>query len=358
MEEALVILLEKISMEKVENLFNPDFVQGLFLEKVIPLYPDFKGIKKIKIIPHKKLIWPQSFHIVLEFKTQFIRNNDKIVSLSIFCSGHSHESRKNVFEALNYLWQKGFSNGYLSVPHPLFYYPQLNCSFYRGVIGNNLYHYIKEENLPVVEDVVFKAAKWFAKLHKIKPTAEANFNPTNSRILTVVPGRDHVLNSIKYRHPEYLSLYERAYSFFIKAEEDFLSSTPDRCLVHGDAHPENIIKMGVKKIAVIDFTDLSLADFARDLGCFLQQVQYMVKRKIDDDAYGLKLQEIFLENYLKNAKISLDKSLKQRISNYYYWTSLRTATFLLISVYYSPERAKLLLNKLEDNLGGQISLFN
>lgn len=345
-------------MEKVENLFDPNFVKELFLERVLPMYSDFKGIKKIKIISHKKLVWSQSFHVVLEFKTQFIRSNDKIITLPIFCSGHSHEARKNVFEALNYLWEKGFNKGYLSIPRPLFYYPQLNCSFYRGVVGNNLYHYIKEENLSVVEEVVDKSAKWFAKLHKIPAEPEANFNPINSRIRTVVPGNDHVLNSIKQRHPEYLDFYEQAYSYFIKSEEDFLASTSIRHLVHGDAHPENIIKMGSKKIAVIDFTDLSLSDFARDLGCFLQQVQYMTKRKIEDDAYGLKLQTIFLETYLKNAKIPLDKSLKQRISNYYYWTSLRTATFLLIGVYYRPERAKLLLDKLQVNLGGQISLFN
>ncbi|MCF7820113.1 MAG: aminoglycoside phosphotransferase family protein [Candidatus Pacebacteria bacterium] len=345
-------------MQKVENLFDPNFVKGLFVEKVLPLYPDFKGIKSIKVVSHKKLLWTQSFHIVLEFRTKFIKANGKTVTLPIFCSGHSHESRKNVFEALTYLWNKGFSRGYLSIPHPLFYWEDLNCSFYRGVTGENLYHYIKQENFAVIEDVVAKTARWFAKLHKIQPEEQANFSPINSRIQTVLPGKEHILNSIVRKHPEHLDLYQKAYDYFISAEEDFLASTDKRWLVHGDAHPENVIKMGAKKIAVIDFTDLSLGDFARDLGCFLQQVQYMAKRKINDDDYGLKLQQIFLDNYLKNAKISLDYSLKQRISNYYYWTSIRTATFLLIGIYYRPERAKLLLDRLESNLGGQISLFN
>ncbi len=83
----------------------------------------------------------------------------------------------------------------------------------------------------------------------------------------------------------------------------------------------------------------------------------MANRKIDDKDYALKLQRIFLDNYFENAKIKLDDNLKKRISNYYHWTALRTATFLLMGTYYSPQRAKDLLTELSSSYTELIKVF-
>jgi hypothetical protein len=348
-------------MNKAQKLFDPNYIRDYFTENILALYPQFLGIKKVKIIPHKKFMWEDvAYHIVCEYEVSFIEeidNSIKIKKLAIFCSAHSHERRDNVYKALDYLWEKGFGKCYRTIPRPLYYSQNFSAVFYRGVKGNNLYHYIKKHDYKSIEEVSAKAAKWFVKLHQLDTSDAKNFNPENSRILTVLPGKVHVLETIKNEEPQYLDLYQKAYDYFIKYEDDFLQNTNKLYLVHGDAHPENVIKMGAKKIAVIDFTDLCLGDFARDIGTFLQQISYMASRKINDESYALKLQRIFLDNYLVSAKIKLDDNLKKRISNYYYFTALRTATFLLMSTHYHPQRAKDLLEELNSSYTDLIKVF-
>ncbi|MDD5294970.1 MAG: aminoglycoside phosphotransferase family protein [Patescibacteria group bacterium] len=338
-------------MNIIHNLFDEKYVIDLFKKEVLPRYPDFVDIKKVKVRAHKNHVGETTYHVVLEFKTSFLTKTGRIKILPIFCSAHSEEPRKNVYHALKYLWDNGFANGFLTIPHPLFYSEYFNGIFYRGVQGNNLYHYIREKDHKEIETIIPKAAAWFAKLHRL-PTKDAyNFNEENSRIKTVIPGRDQILIDMKREYPAYYETYKKAYDIFIKKEEDFLASTPKRWIVHGDAHPENIIKMGKKKLAIIDFTDICLSDFARDLGCFLQQVEFMVMRKINDEEYAQKVKNLFLENYFKNAKIELDRGLRDRIDNYYNWTIMRTATFFLLKYETEPGRAKPLIEKVKNNLG-------
>jgi len=338
-------------MNIIHSLFEEKYVINLLKKEVLSRYPDFIDIKKIKIRAHKSHIWETTYHVVLEFKTSFFTKDSKIKILSIFCSAHSEEPRKNVYHALKYLWDNGFAKGFLTIPHPLFYSEYFNGVFYRGVSGYNLYHYIRIKDYKGIETIIPKAAAWFAKLHRL-PTANAyNFNEENSRIKTVIPGRDQILADIKKEYPAYYETYKKAYDIFIKKEENFLAASEKRWLIHGDAHPENIIKMGKKKLAIIDFTDICLSDFARDLGCFLQQIEFMVMRKINDEAYARKIKDLFLENYFKNAKIKLDENLEERIDNYYNWTAIRTATFFLTKYKAEPDRSKPLLEKIKNNLG-------
>ena len=335
---------------KILKLFDEQYVIELFKKEVLPQYPDFVDIKRVEIIPQKKLIWEETYHVVVEFKTTFVTNQKKIKKLHIFCTAHSSESRINVYKALKYLWHHSFGTGYLTIPHPLFYSEYFNGTFYRGVTGHNLYYYIREKNLAEIENIVPKAAAWFAKLHKMPVEEEIYINKRNSRLRTVLPGQEHIWDDIGEFYPEYLDFYKKAYDIFVSEEENFFNSTEKRWVIHGDAHPENIIKMGRKKIAGIDFTDISVSDFARDVGCFLQQVEYMIGRKIGDQQYAEKIKSLFLENYLKSAKIEMSDSLEARISNYYNWTAIRTATFFLIKDKAEPERSKPLIEMVKKNL--------
>ncbi len=337
-------------MNKILYLFDENYVKNLFREKVLPLYPDFYDIKKIEIDAPKKYIWEKTYHVVIKFKTSFITKENKTKKLTIYCSAHSNEPRKNVYDALKYLWEHNFSKGWLSIPHPLFYSEYFQGTFYRGVNGRNLYQFIREKNYSEIEKIIPKAAAWFAKLHRL-PTKDApNFNPENSRIKTVVPGVNHILQKIKERYPQYFNIYKELYNIFMNKEERFLNRNKQRWFVHGDAHPENIIKMSERKLAVIDFTDISLSDFARDLGSFLQQLEYMSNRKIADPIYTKKIKDLFLESYLKEAKMSLSTDLEERIMNYYYWTAIRTATFFLLKHNHEPERAKPLINQVSQEV--------
>jgi len=337
-------------MNKVLKLFDEQFVMDLFKKEVLPKYPNFRDIKKIKIEALKKHVWEKTYHVVIKFQTTFLTKEGKNKELDIYCSAHSDEPRKNVYEGLRYLWNNGFSQGYLTIPHPLFYSNYFKGVFYRGVEGENFYHYIREKKIVEIEPIIIKTAAWFAKLHSLPVKGAKNFNPENSRIATVIPSKEHTLAAIKRKYPYYCDIYKKAFDVFIKKEEEFLASTDKRWLIHGDAHPENIIKMSERKLGVIDFTDLCLADFARDLGCFLQQFEYMSNRKINDQKYVDKIKNLFLKKYLKNAKIELDDSLRGRIDNYYCWTALRTATFFLLRDRSEPTRAKILIDKIKVDL--------
>ena len=335
-------------MNKIRQLLDEEFIFDYLSKKLLPLYSDFEKIKKIKIIRHKDNIWHETYHVVFEFRTSFLGKDGKIRILPIFCSAHSDEPRKNVYDSLRFLWDNDFGKGYLSIPHPLFFSKYFSATFYRGVNGHNLYYYIRNKDLSSIEDIIVKFSKWLVKLHNIK--TKKNFNPVNSRIETVYPGIEHILERIKNDYPKYGQTYKKIYDIINNNEKIFLNGARDRWLIHGDAHPENVIKMSPKKIGVIDFTDLCLSDFTRDLGTFTQQLDYMIMRKMDNQTYANKVKKIFLDNYFINSKEKHTKETQARIKNYYNWTAMRTATFFLIKSGPEPNRAKPLIMEVEKNI--------
>ncbi|MEI7620348.1 MAG: phosphotransferase [Candidatus Falkowbacteria bacterium] len=344
-------------MNKIEQLFDEEYVRKLLSRKILSFYPDYQRIEKVRVIPHKKHIWESTYHVVVEFLVYFETHNKKVHKLSIFCSAHSNENRKNVYDSLKFLWEAGFSDEHFSIPRPLFYSAYFNGTFYRGVDGRNLHYYISTQNHEEIEKVVPQAAKWFAKLHNLKSVSDFDYNSENGRIRTVIPGIDDILKEIKKKYPHYLNFYEKAYDIFIRKEEEFLNSADRLWLIHGDAHPENIIKMNDIKTAIIDFTDMSVADFTRDIGCFLQQFEYMgvQKKKLDPD-YVAQIRKLFLDTYFANSPEKLDADVKDRIDNYYNWTMMRTITYLLTAGVINRDEAKLqkindLVNLLKNNLG-------
>lgn len=343
-------------MNKILYLLDEEYVKEYLSRKMLQFYPEIKSIKKIKIITHKKLIWDTTYHVVFEYKTLFQLKNNKTKKLSIFCSAHSHEPRLDFYQALKFLWQHGFGEGNLSLPHPLFFSNGYNALFYRGVIGKNLYYYIKKDDRAIINSIIPKAANWLAKLHKLSADDNFSFNKENSRIETALPGKQVIFDKIREMYPGILPIFSEIYNRIDDKEKLFFQSTKKRWLIHGDAHPENVIMMSPKKIAIIDFSDFCSGDFARDLGTFIQQLGYMSNRKIGDSEYTKKIQKLFLDSYLKNAKIKIDEDLQDRIDNYYDWTSMRTATHFLIKDSPDPERAKPLMKEVADRLNINYSI--
>ena len=337
-------------MNKIYQLFDQQFVNDLFTKEILPLYPDFKTIKTIKILPIKENIWQSTYHVVIEFQTTFLKTDKKTKKLSVFCSAHSSEPRKNSYEALTFLWQHHFGHSRLTIPRPLFFSDSFNAVFYRGAQGKNLYYYIKQNNFTEIELIIPRVAAWFVKLHQL-PTAQAkNFNEVNSRIETVIPGIATILSRIKTDYAQFYQAYFQIYRLINEQEKQFFKKSKNIWLIHGDAHPENVIKISKSKLAIIDFTDICLADFARDLGSFLQQLEFMTEPKIADPTYIEKIKNLFLINYLTKAKIKLDEGLSERIKYYYNWTALRTASFFLLKDNPEPGHAKGLINQICQNL--------
>lgn len=343
----------KINMNKINKLFDEKYVLNFFKRKVLPLYPDFKKIEKIKIIYHKNYVWETTYHVVLEFKTSFSYHPDnsrktKIKVFSFFCTAHSSEPRKNVYDTLNYLWGQGFSKGFLTIPKPLFYSKYFNASFYRGVSGDSLLTFIKNNDKRETEKIVKKTAEWLVKLHKTPISEVVNFNKKNNRIKTVIPGYHKILKEVQEKYGnEYFKDLKKIYGSLIELENDFFNLTTKRWLIHGDVHPDNIIKIGTKKMAMIDFADICASDFARDLGTFIQQLDYKLNRYGYSKNYISKIKKIFLETYCKKAKVKYNASLKERIKLYYCWTAIRTAVFWLLKYDARPDRAEELINQVK-----------
>jgi len=275
--------------------------------------------------------------------------------ISIFCAAHSSEPRQNFFTGLAFLWDHGFSGGHLTTPRPLFFSSYLNGVFYQGVEGYNLHHYLYHQDRPEIERVVALSGRWFAKLHSLKIKGdEIDFR--DGFIPAVIPGLERVFSDIRRRYPHYLPFYERVYRIFIDNESRFQERQTEKYLVHGDAHPDNIIKVDNDTLALIDFNDLAIGDPARDLGCFWEQLEYMGQKEGLDGDYMQSLKQLFFDNYFANSRVKRSEELEERIDNYYNWTMLRTTTYQLMSNLVKRDENKLKrinhrINKLKDNLG-------
>ncbi len=337
-------------MNIILKLFDEQFVLKFFQKRVLPKYPDFVKIQKIEIKPIKKYIWPATYHVVIEFKTTFLTAEGRRVALPIFCTAHSSEPRRHVYVILKYLWNHSFAHGQLTIPHPLFYSRTFRATFYRGVKGHNLKYYIQQRDYETIKKITARAAAWFAKLHQLPADKALNFNRANARIKTAIPGADKILAKFQRRFPQRYPLLKKMYEQMIRQENKFLRSTRQRWLVHGDAHPENVILMGQRKLAVVDFTDLCLTDFARDLGSFLQQLEYMSYPLIEDEKFISLTKALFLATYADRAKIKIDNNILARIDNYYNWTALRTVAYFALRDKADPDRAFVLLDWLKQKM--------
>jgi len=338
-------------MNKILHLFDEAYVIELFKKEVLPLYPTFSDIIRVTIKPYKKMVWTETYHVVISFDVYFLNLRGKEIKIPIVCSAHSSEERKNVFEALKYLRANNFKKSGFDLPRPLFYSEYFHGTFYRAINGENLLHFIESKETRVVENMVFLAGKLLAKLHQIPAGFEANFNPLNARIETVIPGVSHIFKEMEAR---YKGLYnedlKRIYDYFIATEEKFFKAHDKLSLIHGDAHPENIIRTGEGRVGLIDFTDLCLGDFARDLGTFIQQLEYKVTIKAGDTTWAEKLKKLFLDSYLEATGITMTSDLQERIELYYNFTAIRTTVFLFLKFENDSRNGKLLLEKVKANL--------
>jgi len=315
-------------MNKILQLFDEEFVADYFKRELLPLYPTFKDIRRVVVTPYKKMVWETTHHVVVGFDVYFVTQEEKKKKMQIVCSAHSDEPRENVYSALQYLWKKKFSSHGVDLPRPLFYSDFYNGTFYRAIKGENLLYYIKEKDYVNVGKIIRESAELFAKLHSLKVGVEANFNPINSRIKTVIPGTEMIFSEMTARYGDkYCPDLRKMYDYFVSQEEEFFDSGAELKLIHGDAHPENIIKTSAERIGVIDFTDLCLSDPARDVGAFLQQIDYKIVMKMGNHEFADEMKKLFLDNYLLAAGIKLNPDFKRRIDLYYNWTAIRTSTY-------------------------------
>ncbi len=339
-------------MNKILQLFNEDFVKDYFSKELLSFYPDLLRIVSVKIKPYKKMVWSTTYHVVISFNVEFEKKNNEKESIFLVCSAHSNEPRENVFKALSFLQERGLGDDTFDVPFPLFCSTEFRGVFYTGLKGENILRQVREGGEVALEKISL-AARLFAKLHSLSIIGINDFNPKNSRIETVIPGVPAILKEMSEK---YQGKYDKEMAYLY----DYFTSTEDRlrdkdnvCLIHGDAHLENIIDTGPGRLGIIDFADLCFGDFARDLGTFIQQLEHRLV-KVGDVNINKNQDKIlknrFLTDYLLSRNLILDENLKERIKFYYDWTMLRTATYFFLKDESEVERALILLDKIKANI--------
>lgn len=339
-------------MNKILYLFDENFVKELFRAELLPVYPVFSDIKRVKVKPFKKMIWTTTYHVVVAYEVYLQKPDGKESKKYVVCSAHSEEPRENVFKAMQFLWKSGFRGDGIEMPRPLFFSSEFNAVFYRGLRGENILRYIKDKDFVKAEQKIILSAKLLARLHQVDTDDWVRLNPDSVRIKTVVPGVETIKREISER---YQGMYDadvaRLYDYFMMREDEIFSDKKDFCLIHGDAHLENMINTGVNKIGIIDLADICRADFARDLGTFMQQLEYKVITKTGNTVMSEHLKKVFLDSYLSYRNMVLDENLQGRIKLYYDWTMLRTATYLLLKHDSEPGRGADLIKKALTSLG-------
>lgn len=333
------------------DLLNESKIRPLLEAEVLPLYPEYDRVAEIKIVPHKKNIWITTYHVVVEYCCVFESSSGQSLALSIFCSAHSCEPRDKAYQAAQFLWNSSLRSLGLALPRPLFYSSKYRAFFYRGVAGHTLYYYMKRNKLAEATEIVDSFAYWLASLHHLPLGGYTVLANDNARVATATPGRDEILAKSRLSSPELALRMERLFQIIEEREEAYFQTADSLCFVHGDAHPENVVRVKAGQSAMIDFADFHIGDRARDLGSFRQQLTYMAHRKMPDYKSAPGLQEKFFSSYNKYYQGESEPGLDRRIDTYHAWTAMRTATYFLISHHLHPERAEPLIDEAEKYLG-------
>ncbi|MBU2575732.1 aminoglycoside phosphotransferase family protein [Patescibacteria group bacterium] len=325
-------------MQNIEQLFDAKFIASLFAEKI----PDFASkhdLSDLTAAPIKKYIGGDFYQIVIRYDCASFGYKP------VFCTAHSKENRKNAFNALTYINNHALKQNNIFLPNPLFFDNEYGAFFYQGIDGKNLLHYIKKKEFDLTAHLK-SSAELIAYVHEVPAEKAENFNPENSRIKTIVPGPENFLAKIEKLFPEKFGQIKENFYYLAKLDQENLDAKTNICLIHGDFHPENvIINEEHGKFSIIDFTDICLADWARDVGNFLQQLRFMSygERSIDEIK---KNQEIFLNAYLEKRSITKNSKIESRINLYKSWSALRSAIYFLIKGGPEPKNADVVLKEI------------
>lgn len=343
---------------KILDLLDEKIVFELFQKNVLPVYEKYERLdEKIEIKPKKKLIWTDTYHVVFEYVCTFYEKSGESKKISIFCTAHDNEPRQIVYDHLKILIESNFAKDELVSPLPLFYNEKYNATFYQGVEGKTLYEFIKLNNKEKINQYIAGTANWFARLHSLNLGDRQNEIKIQT-IKEVVPGKERIMEQISIHHPHLLDIYEKIYQELEKRENKFFTNKENIRTIHGDAHSENVIITDKEHIAVIDFADMCQSDFARDLGSFMQQLEFKLIKVTQDRIYAEKMKNLFLDSYLQSAHIELTPDLINRIGTYFCFTQIRTSTFFLVKHDPQPDRSIGLIKEVIKNLDLNINLNN
>jgi len=311
---------------RLSDLAKPEVVKTILQDILAEFYPDHTKVTDISLTTHKRHFKDTALSRIVIGCT--ITCSDK-KPLELIIAAAEDGTREEAFANTQLLYQHGFDRGNLLVTRPLVYLAGPQAMVYETAMGKPLYQFLKQQ--PAFDDLLQPlnlAASWLKKLHQLELT------PDEAKIIRGY-NWDRVVGLIK----PYINIFaeesakqseklKKILQRLIAYHQDLSGPVQPR-LVYGDYHPENIIisSLQAKEIIGIDFTDLTYGDPYRDLGTFIQQLDFMSQRFLPREEIN-KLKKHFLRSYFDRRFSELPLAYIQRINLYQALTALRTAVWL------------------------------
>lgn len=339
-------MLSQKSRIDFKLFFDKKFITRLLSKK---LGDQFKKIDKIEIFPVKRYNKADFQHCVNCYKVHGVTPKNEYKEITVYCSAHSDGSRKKTYKVMKFIYKNFSERKELTATRPLFYHQKLKACFYQGVRGQNLFGPIHREDKSI-EPILKMTSHWLAVLHRLSPP----------RYLKLIKIDDNFFDpsGILYKLKQPYKPYKKKILAHIKLlQKHWLNSRPAKSgmvLCHGDLNLENIIVQEkddkINKLAIIDYTDLGLADRSFDLGYFKQRLErkLIYQLNIPPKKMGYLFKN-FLKNYLKYSKI---KRVPELNKNIIFFEAVSSLKWIIYCLYLNRgvERINYYLKYFEDKL--------
>lgn len=300
------------------------FIGALLCSHAERYFPGHTAFKVIDYEKHKRRVSKHSSSFIYTYTLGALNQDKKRVKKYLVYSAHSDGSRIAAFTILTALIRAGFNTDEYRVMVPLEYIADLKALIYEQVPGNTLLHYIQKRRstkdlLPLIK----RTARWLHKFHyfmlpdegraKVPVFHLSNMNWTVEELQRYVDAADaHQGEKLKNLFTT-LDIVEK------KLRTSFKPG-----LTYGDLHPENIITDNLLStgLTMIDFTDVAMGDSLRDIGSFIQQLEFMARSSMSMIKIR-NLRRSFIETYFGQPMDDLPQHIYNRINLYQAWNAFR-----------------------------------
>ncbi len=334
-----------IEANPVNRGLDYTFVDQLMSGITLAHFPEFASISNLRHVSHKRRVGKHHSTFIYSYYISGMTKDRTPIQKHLIYSSHSDASRLIAYNNMRRFDAAGFNadHTYMTIV-PLEFVPEVKALIYEAAHGKTLYEHMKSHTAAELEPLLKQVAAWIRKFHAFTLPASsfealplassANMNWKVDEFQTEVQ-RKNAQQGEKLRY--------FSETFFTLENKVHQNMTPQ--LIYGDLHPENIITetLHPETLTLIDFTDVARGDQMRDIGTFLQQVQFMGSQfYAQQDTEHLK--KFFLEQYFQKPFDSIDQDLLDRINLYQAWSSLRGFVYF----FFQPDYLEKSYGLLED----------
>ena len=315
--------------------FNKKYLAKLFEEKLSHM---LGKVNEIEIYNIKRYNRVDFQHCVNCYAVHGLDKVGKKTVLKIFVSAHSDGSRKKSFEMMKFLNNSFLECPNLGTPIPLFYSKKLKASFHLGFEGDNLYD-LCERHSKSIKRYLKLIAHWLAVLHQLRPPK----NISRIRIDLDFFDPSGILDKVKDPYIPFKKRILELIDIINQYWKKELSHHSRLVLSHGDVNLENIIffpeTTKPKDVAIIDYTDIGLADCTFDLGHFRHRLRGMLVLYLKNKEEKVKkLNDYFLKCYLRTVK---KKKKKELMNHLVYFEAVASLKLMIYGLYLKRSRRRL-----------------